>query len=77
MDPNDSLHLEEKRALFQALLQNFICFEWFYTRMFTPPVAESLALVLRNQRDRFMLEHVAYNNQRINYNQWQVLFIRS
>ena len=67
--------------------------------MFSPPVAESLALVLQNQRDRFMLDfydgyhlesphtqatnhliwrtvinHIAYQNQRYNNSQWQMLF---
>ena len=57
MDTNNSLNLSEISALFRALLQNHIRVEWFQTSMFTPPVAESLALVLRNQRDRFMLDY--------------------
>ena len=57
MDTTDSLNLSEISALFRALLQNHIRDDWFRTSMFTPPVAESLALVLRNKRDRFMLDY--------------------
>ena len=57
MDTNDSLNLSEIRVLFRMLLHNHIRVEWFRTSMLTPPVAESLALVLRNQRDRFMLDY--------------------
>lgn len=64
-----------------------------------PPVAESLALLLRNQHDRFMLAfydsydhvhphrqsthqliwrtiilHIAHNDQRVDYNEWQLVF---
>ena len=99
IDTNYSLQLSEISALFRALLENHIREDWFRTYMFTPPVAESLALVLRNQRDRFMLDyydgynlenphlqathhliwrtvltHIAYQNQRYNNSQWQMLF---
>jgi len=57
MDVDDSLNLSEISALFRTLLQNHIRHEWFRTSMFSPPVAESLALVLRNQRDRFLLDY--------------------
>jgi hypothetical protein len=97
-DQTNSLVLEEIRYLYQALLHNHIRFEWFRSDMFAPPLAESLALVLRNQHDRFMLdyydtydhdfphvsthrliwrtvlEHIAYNNQRLTRGQWQVLY---
>jgi hypothetical protein len=56
-DQNSSLALEEIQYLFQALLNNHVRFEWFSTHMFAPPLAESLALVLRNQRGRFMLDY--------------------
>jgi hypothetical protein len=55
----DSLQLDETLYLYQAFLNKHICQEWFTTKMFTPPLAESLALVLRNQRDRFMLDYYA------------------
>jgi hypothetical protein len=57
LDANDSLNLSEIRALLQTLLENHINQAWFRTSMFSPPVAESLALVLRNQRDRFLLDY--------------------
>ena len=56
-----SLELAEIRCVFQALLNESICLDWFNGPLFTPPLAESLALLLRNQIDRFLLDF--YNNQ--------------
>lgn len=52
VDQDSSLELEEIRALFRGLL-------------FTPALGKSLALLLRKQRDRFMLpqrQRDAYDN---------------
>jgi hypothetical protein len=56
-DESNSLVLEEIRYLYQALLGNHIRFEWFRNEMFAPTLVESLALVLRNPHDRFMLDY--------------------
>jgi len=56
-DQNNSLALEEIRYLFQALLNDHVRSEWFSSCMFSPPLAELLALALRNQRDRFILDY--------------------
>jgi hypothetical protein len=54
-----SLELEEVRALFRAILAGHISRQWFsnHEQMFSPPVMESLGLLLRNQRDRFMMSY--------------------
>ena len=61
VDQDSSLELAEIRCLFQALLNESISLNWFNGPFFTPPLAESLALLLRNQIDRFLLDF--YNNQ--------------
>jgi hypothetical protein len=53
----DSLQLEEIRAVFRALIEEHIKEEWFLDTMFTPELGESLALLLRNQRDRMLLNY--------------------
>ena len=53
----DSLQLEEIRAVFRALIEEHIKQEWFSQDMFTPELGESLALLLRNQRDRMLLDY--------------------
>lgn len=57
IDQDSTLELEEIRAVFQALLNNGINITWFRNQVFTPHIAESLALVLRNQRDRLLLDY--------------------
>ena len=99
VDQGSSLELEEVRALLLALIDGHIRVEWFNGLLFTPALGESLALLLRNQRDRFMLDmydslghdhptsqathrliwrtviqHIARNNQREDYNAWRVAF---
>ena len=56
VDQDSSLELEVVRALFLALIDGHIRVEWFSGLLFTPALGESLALLLRNQRDRFMLD---------------------
>lgn len=53
----DSLQLEEIRAVFRALIEKHIKEEWFFDKMFTPELGESFALLLRNQRDRLLLDY--------------------
>jgi len=53
-DDNASLELEEIRAVFRARLIKPV---WFHTAIFNASVRESLGLVLRNQRDRFLLPY--------------------
>lgn len=55
--PRVSLELEENRTLFLAMLNGFIRLEWFRGALFFPDLGESLALLLSNQRDRFMLHY--------------------
>jgi len=58
----DSLELEEIRSVFRALLAKHIELLWFTGRIFNASVRESFGLVLRNQRDRFLLsyyEHIS------------------
>ena len=54
-----SLELEEIRALFRAILSGHISRQWFHNtaQKFTPPVMKSLGLLLRNQRDRFIMSY--------------------
>ena len=74
MNVTDSLHLSEISALFRALLDEHVCEVWFRTYMFSPPVAESLALVLQNQRDRFMLDfYDGYHTQATNHLIWRTV----
>ena len=56
-DDNASLELEEIRSVFRALLSKSIKPAWFRDRIFNASVRESLGLVLRNQRDRFLLSY--------------------
>jgi len=61
-DDNASLELEEIRSVFRALLSKHIEPLWFTGRIFNASVHESFGLVLRNQRDRFLLsyyEHIS------------------
>jgi hypothetical protein len=61
-DDNASLELEEIRSVFRALLAKHIEPLWFTGRIFNASVHESFGLVLRNQRDRFLLsyyEHIS------------------
>ena len=62
-----SLELEEVRALFRAILSGHISRQWFHNadQMFSPPVMESLGLLLRNQRDRFIMSY--YRNVFLDY----------
>ena len=53
----DSLQIEEIRAVFRALIEEHIKEEWFLDTMFDPELGESLALLLRNQRDRMLLDY--------------------
>ena len=54
---HDSLQLEEIRAIFRAVIDKHIKQEWFIDNMFTEELGESLALLLRNQRDRILLDY--------------------
>lgn len=54
--PEVSLELAEVRALLRALILKNINIKWFRDRLFTPPLLEHLAILLRNQHDRFLLE---------------------
>jgi hypothetical protein len=61
-DDNASLELEEICSVFRALLSKHIEPLWFTGRIFNASVHESFGLVLRNQRDRFLLsyyEHIS------------------
>jgi hypothetical protein len=61
----DSLQLEKIRAVFRALIEEHIKEEWFLDTMFTAELGESLALLLRNQRDRMLIDY--YQNLNIDY----------
>ena len=85
VDQDSSLELEEIRALFLAMLDGCIRVEWFKGQLFTPALGEALALLLHNQRDRFMLgiygsydhnhptviQHISRNDQRADQNAWK------
>lgn len=62
---NCSLQLEEIRAVFRAIIEEHIKEEWFSDKIFSPELGESLALVLRNQRDRLLLDY--YQRLDINF----------
>ena len=60
--PEVSLELAEVRALFRALILRNINIKWFRDNLFTPPLLEHLAILLRNQHDRFLLDFYHQGN---------------
>ena len=74
-----SLELAEVCALLRSLILKNIDIKWFRDRLFSPPLLEHLAILLRNQRDRFLLNFYHQGNidlsrtQDINRHIWRTV----
>ena len=77
--PEVSLELAEVRALLRALILKNINIKWFRDKLFTRPLLEHLAILLRNQHDRFLLDFYHQGNidiprtQDINRHVWRTV----